>query len=102
SGSFVMEDLQQVGGIPGVMKMLLDEKLLVGDCLTVTGKTVRENLAGLPGLAADQPIVHSMSNPIKKTSHIQILKGNLAPEGAVAKITGKEGLRFSGPARVYD
>jgi dihydroxy-acid dehydratase len=102
SGQYVMEDLQGVGGIPGVMKMLLDEKLLNGDCLTVTGRTVRENLKDLPGLKAGQPIVRPLSNPIKKTGHIQILKGNLAPEGSVAKITGKEGTRFSGPANVFD
>src|SRR5437016_4543041 len=102
SGFYVMEDLHRVGGIPAVMKMLLDEKLLNGDCLTVTGKTVRENLKDLPALASGQKIVHPLADPIKKTGHIQILKGNLAPEGSVAKITGKEGLRFSGPAKVYD
>jgi len=102
SGFYVMEDLHRVGGVPAVMKMLLDERLLNGDCLTVTGKTVRENLKDLPALTAGQKIVHTMSDPIKKTGHIQILKGNLAPEGSVAKITGKEGLRFSGPAKVYD
>jgi len=84
------------------MKLLLEERLLNGECMTVTGKTVRENLKDLPGLKADQKIVRPLSNPIKKTGHIQILKGNLAPEGSVAKITGKEGLRFSGPAKVYD
>jgi dihydroxy-acid dehydratase len=102
SGFYVMEDLHRVGGVPAVMKMLLEEKLLNGDCLTVTGKTVRENLKDLPGLTAGQKIVHPVSDPIKKTGHIQILKGNLAPDGSVAKITGKEGLRFSGPAKVYD
>jgi len=102
SGFYVMEDLHRVGGVPAVMKMLLEETLLNGDCLTVTGKTVRENLKDLPGLTQGQKIVHPMSDPIKKTGHIQILKGNLAPEGSVAKITGKEGLRFSGPAKVYD
>jgi len=102
SGQYVMEDLHAVGGIPGVLKMLLEEKLIDGECLTVTGKNVRENLKGLPGLKPGQPIVHSVSNPIKKTGHLQILKGNLAPEGSVAKITGKEGLRFSGPANVFD
>jgi dihydroxy-acid dehydratase len=102
SGFYVMEDLHSVGGVPGVMKMLLDEKLLNGNCLTVTGKTVRENLKDLPGLQAGQKIVHPFSDPIKKTGHIQMLKGNLAPEGSVAKITGKEGLKFSGPAKVYD
>lgn len=102
SGSYVMEDLHNVGGVPGVMKMLLSEGLLNGDCLTVTGKTLRENLDELPGLKPDQPIVKPLSAPIKATGHIQILKGNLSPEGSVAKITGKEGLRFSGPAKVYD
>jgi dihydroxy-acid dehydratase len=102
SGKYVMEDLQQVGGIPAVMKMLLSEGLLHGECLTVTGKSVSDNLKDLPGLRPTQEIVHSLSNPVKTTGHLQILKGNLAPEGAVAKITGKEGLRFSGPAKVYD
>jgi dihydroxy-acid dehydratase len=102
SGSYVMEDLNAVGGLPGVMKMLLEAGLVNGDCLTVTGKTVRENLKDLPGLTPGQPIVHSVSNPIKPTGHLQILKGNLAPEGSVAKITGKEGLLFSGPANVFD
>jgi dihydroxy-acid dehydratase len=102
SGSYVMEDLQAVGGLPAVAKMLLEEGLLHGDCVTVTGKTVRENVKDLPGLRAGQEIVRPVSNPLKATSHLQILKGNLAPEGAVAKITGKEGLRFSGPANVFD
>ena len=102
SGQYVMEDLHKVGGIPAVMKMLLDAGLLSGDCMTVTGNTVRENLKDLPGLKAGQDIVRPMSNPLKITGHIQILKGNLAPEGAVAKITGKEGLRFSGVAKVFD
>ncbi len=102
SGKYVMEDLQGAGGIPAVMKMLLEDGRLHGDCLTVTGKTVRENLKDLPGLKAGQEIVHPLSNPIKSTGHIQILKGNLAPDGSVAKITGKEGERFSGPAKVFD
>ncbi|MGB9459062.1 MAG: dihydroxy-acid dehydratase [Bryobacteraceae bacterium] len=102
SGKYVMEDLHTVGGLPAVMKMLLAGGLLRGDCVTVTGKTVAENLKSLPGLAAGQEIVHLLSKPIKPVGHIQILRGNLAPEGAVAKITGKEGLEFSGPARVYD
>jgi dihydroxy-acid dehydratase len=102
SGYFVMEDLHRIGGIPAVVKMLLDENLLNGDCVTVTGKTLKENVVDLPGLPQDQAIVRPLSNPLKATGHIQILKGNLAPEGSVAKITGKEGLRFSGPARVYD
>jgi dihydroxy-acid dehydratase len=102
SGFYSMEDLHRVGGVPAVMKMLLDEKLLNGDCLTVTGRTMRENLKDMPGLQAGQKIVRPLSDPIKKTGHIQILKGNLAPDGSVAKITGKEGLQFSGPAKVYD
>ncbi len=102
SGSFVMEDLHTVGGIPAVLKMLLEAGLVDGSCMTVTGRSMADNLEGLPGLTAGQPIVRPLSNPIKKTGHIQILKGNLAPEGSVAKITGKEGLVFSGPARVYD
>jgi dihydroxy-acid dehydratase len=102
SGSYVMEDLQSVGGLPAVLQMLLEEGLLHGDCVTVTGKTLQENVKDLPGLRAGQEIVRPVSNPLKATSHLQILKGNLAPEGAVAKITGKEGLRFSGPANVFD
>ena len=102
SGRYVMEDLHNVGGIPGVMKYLLDQGLLNGSCMTVTAKTVAENLADLPGLKAGQDVFLSIDNPIKTTGHIQILKGNLAPGGSVAKITGKEGLTFTGPARVYD
>src|SRR5438105_3352275 len=102
SGSYVMEDLHDAGGIPAVMKMLLEERLLNGDCMTVTGKTVRENLQDVPGLKTGQQIVRPIASPLKSTGHIQILRGNLAPEGAVAKITGKEGLRFSGPARVFN
>ena len=102
SGQYVMEDLHDVGGIPAVMKFLLAEGFLDGDCMTVTGKTVAENLASLPALNEGQKIIQSVNNPIKTTGHIQILKGNLAPEGAVAKITGKEGEVFSGTARVFD
>ena len=102
SGTFVMEDLHKVGGTPAVLKMLLDEGLLNGNCQTVTGKTLEQNLKAVPELTPGQTIVRPLANPIKRTGHIQILKGNLAPDGAVAKITGKEGLRFSGPARVYD
>jgi dihydroxy-acid dehydratase len=97
-----MEDLHQVGGTPAVIKMLLDEGMLDGSCMTVTGKTLAENVKDLAGLKEGQEIVQPLSKPIKPTGHIQILKGNLAPDGAVAKITGKEGLRFSGPAKVYD
>jgi len=102
SGRFVMEDLHAVGGTPAVIKMLIEAGLLNGGCMTVTGKTLAENVKDLPGLTPGQQIVQPLSKPIKPTGHIQILKGNLAPDGAVAKITGKEGLRFSGPARVYD
>jgi dihydroxy-acid dehydratase len=102
SGFYVMEDLHRVGGIPAVVKVLLAEGLIHGDCMTVTGKTVSENVKDLPGLTADQQIVRPLKNPIHPRGHLQILKGNLAPEGAVAKITGKEGSRFSGPAKVYD
>ncbi len=102
SGRYVMEDLHNVGGTPAVMKYLLEAGLINGDCLTVTGQTVAENLADLPGLSDGQDVILPLDGPIKETGHIQILRGNLAPGGAVAKITGKEGLRFSGPARVYD
>ncbi len=102
SGLYVMEDLHAIGGVPAVMKYLLANGLLDGSCLTVTGKTVAQNLADVPGLAAGQKIIRPLSNPIKATGHIQILYGNLAPTGAVAKITGKEGEKFSGPARVFD
>ncbi len=102
SGRYVQEDLHKVGGTPAVMKLLLEEGLLDGDCLTVTGKTVAENLAALPGLAEGQDVVRPFSNPIKATGHICIMRGNLCPEGAVAKITGKEGLQFSGAANVFD
>ncbi|TWU36658.1 Dihydroxy-acid dehydratase [Novipirellula aureliae] len=102
SGKFVQEDLHSVGGTPAVMKYLLSEGLIDGSCMTVTGKTMAENLEALPGLKEGQTIVHTVSNPIKKTGHIRILKGSLAPEGSVAKITGKEGLQFAGPARVFD
>lgn len=102
SGRFVQEDLHSVGGTPGVMKYLLEKGYLKGDCLTVTGKTLAENVRDLPGLKEGQKIVQPVESPIKPTGHIQILRGNLAPEGAVAKITGKEGLRFVGPARCYD
>jgi dihydroxy-acid dehydratase len=102
SGRYVMEDLHRVGGTPAVMKYLLAEGLLNGDCLTVTGKTLAENLDACRALDGDQKIIVPLSDPIKESGHIRILKGNLAPGGAVAKITGKEGVHFSGPARVYD
>ena len=102
SGKFVQEDLHSVGGTPAVMKQLLADGLLRGNCMTVTGKTLGENIESLPGLQQGQQIVRPVSEPIKPTGHIQILKGNLAPEGAVAKITGKEGLTFTGKANVFD
>ena len=102
SGQYVQEDLHSVGGTPAVMKYLLEKGLLNGDCLTVTGKTLGENIVDLPGLKRGQTIVQTLENPIKSTGHIQILKGNLAPDGAVAKITGKEGTTFIGTANVFD
>ena len=102
SGKFVQEDLHSVGGTPAVMKQLLADGLFNGNCMTVTGKTIGENIEELPSLKEGQSIVRPISNPIKATGHIQILKGNLAPEGSVAKITGKEGLIFTGPANVFD
>jgi dihydroxy-acid dehydratase len=102
SGKYVMEDLYHVGGVPSVMKFLLEKGYLHGDCLTVTGKTLEENLAGVASLSNGQDIIRPFENPIKPTGHIQILYGNLAEEGAVAKITGKEGEVFTGTARVFD
>jgi dihydroxy-acid dehydratase len=101
SGRFTMSDLVAIGGIQPLLKMLLDAKLLQGGCLTVTGRTLAENLAAVGGYAPGQEIVRSFDRPIKKDSHLVILYGNLAPEGAVAKITGKEGLSFRGTARVF-
>jgi dihydroxy-acid dehydratase len=102
SGKYVMEDLHNVGGVPAVMKYLLEKGMLNGDCLTVTGKTIAENLKDVPGLKSGQDVIMPIERPIKESGHIRILKGSFAPGGAVAKITGKEGLKFSGPARVYD
>ncbi len=103
SGKYLMEDLHQHGGVPAVMKYLLGKGLLHGDCITVTGKTVAENLKDAPDLDFEkQDIVHSLENPIKKTGHLQILYGNLAEGGSVAKISGKEGERFEGKARVFE
>ena len=102
SGKYVMEDLHKVGGVPAVMKYLLEKGLLDGSCRTVTGKTVAENLKAVTGLTAGQDVILPLEKPIKDSGHIRILKGSFAPGGAVAKITGKEGLTFSGPARVYD
>lgn len=102
SGRYLMEDVHRVGGTPAVMKFMLEHGMLHGDCMTVTGKTVAENLANLPGLSDGQDVVHALENPIKETGHIRILYGNLAEKGAVAKITGKEGLKFTGPAKVFE
>ncbi len=102
SGQYVMEDVHNVGGTPALMKYLLNEGLLDGSCLTVTGKTIAENLADLPALQQGQKVFLPVSSPIKASAHIQILKGNLAPGGSVAKITGKEGMLFTGPANVFD
>ena len=102
SGKYLMEDVHAIGGIPAVLKYLLEEELLHGDCLTVTGKTLAENLAEVESLAEGQDVIKPMNAPIKKTGHLRILKGNLSPSGSVAKITGKEGLKFTGKARVFN
>ncbi len=108
SGKYVMEDLHKIGGIPAVIKLLIEKGLIDGSQKTITGKTLEENVADLPSLEPfgdgpkRQSIVHSFKNPIKADGHIRIMRGNLAPEGCVGKITGKEGIRFTGPARVYD
>jgi dihydroxy-acid dehydratase len=102
SGKYLMEDVHEVGGVPAVLKYLLEKGLLHGDCMTVTGKTLAENLAGISGLVDGQDVIMPLDKPIKQTGHLRILKGNLSPKGAVAKITGKEGLRFSGTAKVFE
>lgn len=102
SGKFLMEDVHRVGGVPAVLKYLLKNGLLHGDCMTVTGKTLAENLEEVPDLLEGQEVIKPLDNPIKATGHLRMLYGNLAKEGSVAKITGKEGLRFSGTARVFD
>ncbi|MEM8924272.1 MAG: dihydroxy-acid dehydratase [Actinomycetota bacterium] len=102
SGQYVMEELHEVGGVPGVMKYLLDEGLLDGTQMTVTGKTIGENVEAVAPLDAHQTIVATLEDSVKARGHISILRGNLAPEGAVGKITGKQGLLFTGPARVFD
>lgn len=102
SGRYVMEDLHKVGGTPAVLKYLMEKGFIDGNCITVTGKTLAENLAGCPPLSEGQQIILPVEKPIKKTGHIQILYGNAAPEGSVAKITGKEGMYFSGPACVFE
>jgi len=101
SGTYMMSELVAIGGIQPLMKMLLDAGLLHGDCITVTGKTLAENLAGVKPYPAGQQIIMPLDKPIKKDSHLVVLRGNLAPDGAVAKITGKEGMRFTGKARVF-
>lgn len=102
SGKYVMQDLSEIGGVPGVMKLLLEHGLLHGDCLTVTGKTIAENLAEVPSLSEGQTIIRPFDQPLKPTGPLVVLKGNLAPEGAVAKMSGLKNSRFAGPARVYD
>ena len=103
SGKYLMKDLHKIGGVPSVLKYMLENNMLNGDCMTVTGKTLEENLSKIksPDLKSSD-IIFPLNNPIKESGHIQILKGNLAEEGCVAKITGKEGLKFSGPAKVFD
>ena len=103
SGKYLMEELHRIGGVPAVMKYLLNEGFLHGDCMTVTGKTIKENLANVPALDfKKQDVIYPLENPIKATGHLQILFGNLAERGSVAKITGKEGEKFTGPARVFN
>jgi dihydroxy-acid dehydratase len=102
SGKYLMEDLHEIGGIPVILKYMLDAGYLHGDCLTVTGKTLEENLRSVESLSFDQDVVMSIINPIKESGHIQILYGNLAQDGSVAKISGKEGLQFKGKAKVFD
>ena len=102
SGKFLMEDLHHIGGIPSVMKYMLENDYLHGDCMTVTGNTISENLSGVKSLSFDQKIIKPFNQPIKETGHIRILYGNLALDGSVAKITGKEGLDFTGIAKVFD
>lgn len=102
SGKYLMEDLHAVGGVPGVLKYMLDKGMLHGDCMTVTGKTLAENLSQATPLQTNQDVIHTIDQPIKETGHIRILFGNLAEQGAVAKITGKEGLKFQGKAKVFN
>lgn len=102
SGKYLMEDIHAIGGIPAVMKYLLSKGLFHGDCLTVTGKTIAENLENVPDLTAGQDVIKTVENPIKVSGHLRMLYGNLAPDGSVAKITGKEGLQFKGKAIVFN
>ena len=102
SGGFVMEDVLEAGGTPALLRMLLERDALHGDCLTVTGRSLAENVDDVPPLAEGQQVIRPWDDPIKSSGHIQILRGSFAPDGAVAKITGKEGLTFAGPAAVFD
>ncbi|MFT5434615.1 MAG: dihydroxy-acid dehydratase [Myxococcota bacterium] len=102
SGRFVMQDVHAIGGVPAVLKTLLDHSLIDGSCLTVTGASLADNLKDVPPLSADQDVIRPIDRPLKATGHLCILRGTLAPEGAVAKVTGKEGTSFSGPARCFD
>ena len=103
SGKYLMKDLHKIGGVPSVLKYMLENKMLNGDCMTVTGRTIEENLSKIKSPDLDSSdIIFPLNNPIKESGHIQILKGNLAEQGCVAKITGKEGLKFTGPAKVFD
>jgi len=102
SGKYVMEDVQGIGGTPAVLRYLYDKGMIHGDCMTCTGKTMAENLATILPVPVGNPIIYPVENPLKKNGHLQMLYGNLAPDGSVAKITGKEGLRFEGVAKVYD
>jgi dihydroxy-acid dehydratase len=102
SGKYLMKDLHAIGGIPAVLKFMLENDMLHADCMTITGKTLAENLADVDSLKEGQDLIRPLENPIKPTGHLRILKGNLALGGSVAKITGKEGLKFVGPARVFD
>jgi dihydroxy-acid dehydratase len=102
SGLYVQEDLHNIGGTPALMRYMLEKGFLHGDCMTVTGKTVAENVKDVPPLKAGQQVIHTIEKPVSAHGHLRILRGNLAPDGAVAKITGKEGERFAGPAKVFD
>ncbi|KAB8235712.1 dehydratase family-domain-containing protein [Aspergillus alliaceus] len=102
SGKYVMHDLYKVGGTPALLKFLLKERLINGSRITITGETMKENVALWPDFSVAQPIIHPPSSPIKPSGHLQILRGSLTPGGSVGKITGQEGLRFEGTAKCYD
>src|SRR5213079_896688 len=102
SGTYVQEDLHEAGGTPALMRYLLEKGFLHGDCMTVTGRTLGENVSEVPPLKAGQQVILPIEKPVFPRGHLRILRGNLAPDGAVAKITGKEGERFAGPAKVFD